>query len=261
MPTRKTKEEFIVDANKVHNGRYDYSKVEYVNNKTEVIIMCPVHGEFLQRPDMHIRGQGCPRCKPSQKTRKLVFGVGINDSNECVLNDDGTLKDSYRHWYNMLARCYSESVKKRSPQCKGCTVCEEWFRYSIFKAWYDINSVEGWALDKDILVKGNKCYSPQTCCFVPQEINSLFTRRSKCRGKCPIGVHYKKKGWKRKFVASLNVDGIHKSVGSFFTPEEAFEAYKIAKEAEIKKVANRYKETLEQRVYEALCNYKVEITD
>ncbi len=56
------REEFIERANKVHGGKYDYSKVEYVNCKTKVCIICPEHGEFWQTPDNHYRGQGCPKC-------------------------------------------------------------------------------------------------------------------------------------------------------------------------------------------------------
>jgi hypothetical protein len=62
MPKRKTKEEFIDNAKKVHGEKYDYSKVEYANNKTKVIIICPKHGEFPQIPKSHLKGRGCPSC-------------------------------------------------------------------------------------------------------------------------------------------------------------------------------------------------------
>lgn len=260
MPIRKTKEQFIADARKVHGYRYDYSRVDYKNNKLPLIIICPTHGEFEQRGDMHLQGHGCPKCKPSQKT-KLVFGVGINDSSEKVCNKDGTLGASYRHWYNMLARCYNKKTKKDAPSYEKCVVCYEWLTYSNFKEWFDKHYVEGWELDKDILIKGNKTYSPSTCCFVPREINSLFTKHTRGRGKCPIGVYYTTRGWQRKYIAALCIDGVRRGIGSFFTPEEAFQAYKIAKEAYIKKVANKWKDMLEDKVYKAMCNYCVEITD
>mgnify|MGYP000623586680 CR=1 FL=1 len=57
-----TKEEWIALANEVHNGKYDYSKVDYVNNKTKVCIICPEHGEFWQEAKSHINGNGCPNC-------------------------------------------------------------------------------------------------------------------------------------------------------------------------------------------------------
>lgn len=72
---RKTREMFIEDANKVHDNIYDYSKIEYINNKTEVCIICKEHGEFWQRPDRHLQGQGCPICryiKSASSNRKEV---------------------------------------------------------------------------------------------------------------------------------------------------------------------------------------------
>lgn len=56
------KEDFIKRAQKIHENKYDYSKVEYVNNRTKVKIICPIHGEFLQTSDKHLRGAGCPSC-------------------------------------------------------------------------------------------------------------------------------------------------------------------------------------------------------
>jgi hypothetical protein len=62
----KDKDQFIKDAIKVHGNKYDYSKVEYVNNKTKVCIICPKHGEFWQEPYSHLRGKGCPVCFESK---------------------------------------------------------------------------------------------------------------------------------------------------------------------------------------------------
>ena len=55
-------DQFIEKANVVHNNKYNYSKVEYVNAQTKVCIICPEHGEFWQTPQAHINGQGCPKC-------------------------------------------------------------------------------------------------------------------------------------------------------------------------------------------------------
>lgn len=196
-----------------------------------------------------------------KKQRKKVFGVGVNDYGDGVMGVDGKLKPCYRHWYNMLARCYNEKTKQKAPHCEGCEVCDEWKWFSNFKEWFDEHYVEGWQLDKDILVKYNRVYSPQTCCFVPQEINSLFTKRTRDRGLYPIGVYYDSKGWRKRFVARVVVDGKIKFIGHYLTPEEAFLAYKEKKELNIKQVADRYKEQIESRVYEAMYNYEVEITD
>ena len=68
-----TTEEFIKKAREVHGDRYDYSKVEYVNNKTKVIIICPVHGVFPQSPVNHIRGNGCPKCAKIDAVKKITI--------------------------------------------------------------------------------------------------------------------------------------------------------------------------------------------
>lgn len=248
---RCAKDEFIENARKVHGDKYDYSKVEYVNNKTKVTIICPVHGGFTQRPDMHtIKGNGCKLCR-SDSMKKKKFNVGVFDgyNKRC---------DCYSHWRNMLMRCYDEKTLKKQPYYRGCSVCEEWHVYSNFKKWFDTNHVEGWHLDKDILVKGNRVYSPQTCCFVPPQINSLIVNRRGFRGKYKIGVHKGKNG---RFFALCSINNKGVRIGTFDTEIEAFNSYKELKENNIKRVANDWKDMLEPRVYEALCNYKVEIDD
>ena len=117
----------------------------------------------------------------------------------------------------------------------------------------------GFQLDKDILVKGNKLYSPDTCLFVPKEINTLLTHRRKDKGLYPVGVSYKPRINRYRAQISKFKKVIH--LGCFITPEEAFQAYKTAKEAYIKEVAEIYKDQIDPRVYEALMNYQVEITD
>ena len=105
-------------------------------------------------------------------------------------------------------------------------------------------------------------YSTDTCCFVPNEINCLFTKTDKLRGKYPIGVYYRKDI--KKFVAQINrnnANGHQDFLGSFDCPNKAFLAYKTAKESFIKEVAEKWKGEVDPRVYNALINYEVEITD
>ena len=113
-------------------------------------------------------------------------------------------------------------------------------------------------LDKDTLVKGNKIYSPETCIFVPQRINYLFLNSGGSRGLLPLGVYTVGK----KYASRTSKNG-KRSVylGSFDTPEEAFLAYKTAKEAYIKEVADEYKDKIPKKLYDALYAYTVEITD
>ena len=131
------------------------------------------------------------------------------------------------------------------------------------RAWRDGKQIgfgnEGWHLDKDILVKGNKVYSPETCCFVPVELNSLLVNSRATRGEFPVGVYYDVS--RSKFQSYIRMHGKRKHLGRFVTPEEAFYAYKQAKEAYIKEVAELYKDQIDIRVYEALMKYEVDIND
>ena len=111
-----------------------------------------------------------------------VCGVGII-GNEKTKDENGETIKSYSVWTSMLKRCYSDKCQKKQPTYKGCCVCEEWLNYSNFKKWFNDNyyEIEGeqMNLDKDILVKGNKIYSPETCVFVPKKINTLFVKSNK----------------------------------------------------------------------------------
>ena len=263
---RLTQEEFINRAIAIHGDKYDYSKVEYVNSETDVCITCHKHGDFWQRPSSHLRGRGCKDCwnerqskatkgKLKVSTRKVLFGVAYVDVDYVACHTR-----AYKHWQDMLKRCYSEEYHKKKPTYKGCSVCEEWLLFSNFKRWFDENYIDGYVLDKDILFKGNKVYSPDTCCFVPQGLNSLLTNRKNHRGKYPVGVFKNNYG---VFLATLSVNGKQRTVARCKSQEEAFYAYKHAKEKHIQEVAVEYysQGKITERVYNALINYRVEITD
>ncbi len=168
----------------------------------------------------------------------------------------------YQLWNNMINRCYNEKGLSRNPTYKDCHVSEEWRYLSNFKEWCHTQigfDQDGWHLDKDILVKGNKVYSEDTCCFVPPEINNLFTKADRIRGKYPIGVYEDKQAG--KFKVRISVEGKQKHVGRYYCEKEAFYAYKVAKEQYIKEVANKWKGQIDVRVYEALINWEVNIDD
>ena len=118
-------------------------------------------------------------------------------------------------------------------------------------------------LDKDILNKNNKIYSPDNCIFVPHKINSLFVKSNIARGNLPIGVTYYKKYDCFNAQLSLEENGKRTvlNLGYFSTPVEAFQEYKIYKEKYIKMVADEYKEQIPYKLYKAMYEYKVEITD
>lgn len=250
MVQKKTTEQFIEEARRVHGDKYDYSKAEYKSSREKVCVICKQHGEFLVRPDIHLSGCICKKCH-FEKHKKLIFNKGWNDLSE------QSHTQSYRIWKHVLIRCCDKTFKKKNPTYDSCTVCEEWLVFSNFKEWFDNNYINGWHLDKDILIKGNKLYSPETCCFVPQKINSLFVKSNKKRGSCCIGVTKHGTGYR----ALMDAHGKYERLGTFRTEIDAFNAYKQRKEEFIKEVADKYKQVLKPIVYKALYNYKVEITD
>ena len=119
-------------------------------------------------------------------------------------------------------------------------------------------------LDKDILIKGNKIYSPETCIFVPQTINSLFVKRDNKRGESVIGTSPRKNG---KYVVHCNLinpetgESKCEYLGVYDTQEKAFQVYKYYKEKNIKEVADYYFGRIPDKLYNAMYNYEVEIND
>lgn len=197
-----------------------------------------------------------------------VFGVGYIGEGEYKSKINGKLTRVYRTWYQMLERCYDEKCQEKHPTYKDCEVCDEWLNFQNFGRWYYDNyyEIEGerMHLDKDILVKHNKVYSPETCMFVPEKINTLFTKCDKSRGESIIGTSLHKCGKYRSDCNLFNpLTGKSKSeyLGLYDTQEKAFEVYKYYKEKNIKQIADYYKEQIPISLYNALYEYEVEITD
>lgn len=184
-----------------------------------------------------------PASKKSLAQRNLSFGVGLNDSQyltEFKSNGKRVSCPFYAKWQNMLKRCYSKSYQKRQPTYKGCSVCEEWLTFSNFKAWMIKQDWKGKVLDKDLLVKGNKVYSPDYCVFVSNKINNLILDSNSRRGNYAKGVCFRF----GKFQSWCGLDGKSKHLGSFNTEKEASEAYRSFKAKLIYSIAIDQKEPL-----------------
>ena len=195
-----------------------------------------------------------------------VHGIGIVGT-KYPSTINGVVTKEYTLWQSMLRRCYSDSSKKEYPTYEGCEVSENFKYYEYFYEWCHKQigfGVDGngnsFQLDKDLLVKGNKVYSETICVFLPNEINSLLTKRTASRGEYLIGVSWSETN--KAFIARVNKNtGKSKHLGSFKTELEAFNAYKEAKETYIKEQAEKWKSQIDERAYNALMNYQVEITD
>ena len=163
-------------------------------------------------------------------------------------------KKTYQLWLNMLKRCYSDKISAKNSTYKKSEVFNEWLNFQNFAEWYYENyyEIEGenMHLDKDILVKGNKKYSPYTCIFVPERINKLFEK-----------ITFNPKIQNGKYVVRLRRKDDIKYLGRFETKEEAFQIYKKEKEKYIKQVADEYKPYIPRELYDAMYKYEVDINN
>ena len=192
-----------------------------------------------------------------------VYGVGYIGVGKYSTKD----KDVYKLWVRLMERTNCATFKSRNPSYLDTSICDEWLNFQNFAEWCEQqpsfrvkdNKGNSYQLDKDILVKGNKVYSTETCCFVPQSINVLLTKNDAKRGKFPIGVNFVESVG--KYYAQVNRIGLDRGLGYYETSEEAFEAYKQAKESYIKEVAEKWRGKIDDRVYEALMNWEIHIDD
>lgn len=178
-----------------------------------------------------------------RKKNKLVYGIGVNDYEESIRENGKSMK-SYAIWHGMIQRCYSTKLQQTKPTYIGCSVCPEWLSFSNFKKWFDENYIEGFHLDKDILVEGNKIYSPKFCRFVPQYLNNLLTDRRNARGELPLGVSELNKDNQKSRINSTYRAKCNNGYGNditktFKTIQEAVAWYSATKKRIVKEQAVR----------------------
>lgn len=167
----------------------------------------------------------------------LLFGVGINDADYTLTtnkringrNKQVAICPIYLAWSAMLRRCYSEKFQNIYPTYQGCSVSSEWLRFSVFSSWMLQQDYVGNHLDKDILLPGNRVYSPDTCAFVSPKLNTFLNSLSASRGKWPIGVYWHKSIGKFNASCRNPFTGKQESLGLFNSPDDAHEAWRQRK--------------------------------
>lgn len=229
--------------------------IEYVNNKNVTVkFLNTGYIATSQQLGNIVNGNLKDKFAPS------VYNVGITGEEICSI--EGKELKEYKIWSEMIRRCYSEIFKKKYPTYINCEASDNFKHFSYFKNWCN-NQVgfnePDFELDKDILLKGNKIYSESLCAFVPREINTLFTKRDSKRGEHVIGVTRRKKY--NNFIVNLGINGKKVTGKVFNTEEEAFLFYKQGKEFHIKELAEKWKDKIDERVYQSLLNYEVSIDD
>ena len=186
--------------------------------------------------------------------KRTVAGVGFigSGSYNSVLH-----ANEYLVWRDIIYRCYKPEVMNRRPCYVNCEVDDRWHNFQNFADWYVKHEFSGlgYQVDKDLLVSGNSVYSPDNCCLLPKEINSKI-QTSNSRTKLVGTTLHKVSG---RWQSQIRVDGKQLFLGTFDTQIEAHLAYVEAKEFHIHEIAEKWKGDIEDKAYEALSNWKVDI--
>jgi len=208
------------------------------------------------------------------KKSRLICGVGINDADYPTQRNSYSYVDEfgkthfipkwtcqfYRRWYHILVRCHSDKkyARESNRAYDSCSVCEDWKKFTNFKAWMEKQDWEDKHIDKDILVKGNKVYGPDTCVFVSTRLNNFLLEANAARGKYLLGVYFATD--RQKFRACTNWNDTTINLGTFVCEKEAHLAYCKKKLEFAYKIIDEEKP--EQRVVDAIIKrYKDQLTE
>ena len=252
----KAKEQYLGKTFSSNNFG-DFIVIDYVNsNRVKIKFVNTEHEMFARLGDV-LNGQ------VKDKSCETVYGVGIVGTKYKTKIPTGKSCKEYNTWKDMIKRCYHTNFKSKNKTYNDCISSENFKYYEYFYEWCHKQigfSEHGFEIDKDLLVKGNKLYSENTCVFLPKEINYVLVKCNSSRGEYPIGVCFHKQ--RNKFLSNIRLNNGKKNyLGLFDTPEKAFNAYKEAKEEYLKELAEKWKDKIDPRAYHALINYTVEITD
>lgn len=237
----------------VNNDGAEFEIIEY-RNADDLDVQFLKSGKIYKNK----RYCDCERGRIKDWYYPIYFNKGYFD-----IGKHTATEEAYNIWSMMLQRCYDDAYHIKYPTYYDCFVCNEWLCYQTFADWFYENYIEGYQLDKDILQKDNKIYSPETCCFVPQEINKLLLNHKGQRGEYKIGVSKIKDGRKRPYCSTLQLQNGKKEVIYFETEDEAFLSYKQRKETFVKKLSQEYfdKQLIKENVYQALQNFTINEND
>lgn len=183
---------------------------------------------------------------PFHKSVNSVGYIGIGPYSST------THKKLYQIWQGMLGRSYSKKCQIIQPTYIGCSVHRDWHNLQIFGKWFEDNYIDGWDLDKDLLFKGNKIYSKETCVFIPSRLNRFLSTSRLNNTSGFTGVYINRSSSINPWVAEIKIDGKNKHIGSFNTKEEANEIYKKARKIEVEKLKVYYKDTIDNNILDCI---------
>lgn len=186
-----------------------------------------------------------------------VFGVGYDSGGDYSRYIDGKESKEFSTWKNMMARCHGQAAQRNRPSCLDSKHIDEWADFQVFALWCNTQpqfEYDGWHLDKDLLVQGNKEYGPETCRFVPHQLNSLLLEGNK-KADLPKGLSFHPQTKKYRVRVNNQSKKVYDKL--FKTIEDAKEAYTAVKEMLVKEQAEIWKDKISSDIYQSLINYKV----
>lgn len=192
----------------------------------------------------------------SNPYHKSVCNIGYFGVGDYKAKIDGKMTKSYSIWSGMIRRCYDEKTYKKQPTYKNVIVWEGWHNYQVFAEWVEKNwkpyMDKTWDLDKDIICPDCKIYSPETCAFVPHEINNSILGKTMGDKKVTgISIHCGK-----YCVRAPSLNG-RKVIGRYLDRKIAENMYKKAREKYIKELADKWKYKITEQVYSAMYSWQI----
>ena len=171
-------------------------------------------------------------------------------------------KEAYKHWIAMLTRCY-KLYNYHLDSHINCYVYESWLNFQDYCKWYydNIYYIPGvkMQVDKDILIKGNTLYSPNTCVIVPNTINILFRKsHSNKTNDLPMGVYLDKGSKKNPYKVIFRYNGITKNLGHYDSIDKAKNIYANYKYKYYKELLYSYKDYIPKNTFNKLDKVTIE---
>lgn len=127
--------------------------------------------------------------KVKDRFKRNYYGIGFIGGTKYKTKGKNSM--AYHRWRHMLARCYDKDTQSKMKTYIGCSVCDEWHNYQNYADWFYSNMIEGFDVDKDILIDGNRIYSPSTCKLVSHQENTEKATAKEYILKSPKGDYVK----------------------------------------------------------------------
>ena len=235
-------------------------KTYVTNNFGEVVVE-----KYESASRVHVRfkntGNVVITCMSTLRSRSLkdkqapsILGFGI--VGEDIPSKGGVQDKAYGAWHGILARCLNPKTKAKQPTYADCKVHEDWQYYQNFKEWFynQVGSgLEGYQVDKDLLVRGNLLYSADTCCLIPRDLNTYLA--SLPVYGCTTCIDFKVNVC--QYAVEVTHEGCKYHLGYFNTYKQAFMELKTFKEQKLREFAEKYKGLVSDHVRERLLTYEI----